>query len=396
MKRRVLGSNFAVILLLLACGLMISCKEVNEHSTWNIIRMNDAVTQTLYMSDYFESVEYVPLETSAECLIGNNPVAYVLNDYIVVISLKEQMCYVFDRLTGKFIRKIGNKGIGPNDYLQTPYGLIVNEQEKTICFDKGDRIIEYSLTDGSVIPQSTPIKISSNKLVYITKDIWAVGFANTSGNNPNQIVFFDRKEIIDSIPNYNFFTLNNRTIYFNRDEVIFYRYNHCINYKHLFNDTIFKIVDRKLQPEWVFEMNKSLQNLIVLRNDTDELLKEGVNYHIIDSIFETDRYLLFTSRYQRKKHSFMFDKHRKQLTDVEKRIFINDMDGGLNFWMTSTNQNQDLICVYQADFFKEEIDKMDLSEQKAKNPLAFQKLRTLLAQLDAEDNPIVVIAKLKK
>ena len=392
-----LRSNIVGILLILACGFMISCRKVIENSSQNVIKMNDAVTQTLYMSDYFESIEYISLETREECLIGFNPIVYVMDDFIVVFSLREEKCFVFDRLSGMFIKKIGNKGIGPNDYLEIPYGLIVNEQEKTICFDKGDCIIEYAITDGKVIHHSTQIQILANKLVYITKDIWAAGLLNTTGNNPNQIVFFDRNEIIDSIPNNNFFTpKNSRLVSVLLDEVFFYRYNHNIYYKHIFNDTIFKIVDRKLQPEWVFEMNKSLQKLIVLRNDPDELHKEGVNYHIIVPIFETDRYLLFNSSYQRQKHAFIFDKHRKQLTEVEKGNFMNDIDGGLNFWMNSTNQNQDLICVYQADFFKEEIDKIDLSEQKAKNPLASQKLRTLLAQLDEEDNPIIVIAKLKK
>ena len=180
-----------------------------------------------------------------------------------------------------------------------------------------------------------------------------------------------------------------------QNEIFFYRYNNNVYYKHLWNDTIFKIVDMKLQPEWIFEMNKSLQNLLILRlkDDTDELGKESANYHLIHPIFETDRYLLFNTGYQRQKHAFLFDKQRRDLIKLEKENFINDIDGGLNFWMTATNHNQDLICIYQASFLKEEIKKSDFNEQNAKNPSGYKKLRTLVAQLDEEDNPIVVIAK---
>ena len=390
--------SLSEIVLLLALGAMISCKRVSNSSTEHVVRMSNAITQTLYMSDYFESIEYIPLETRAECLIGGNPTIYVTNEFIVVINLREQECYIFDRQFGKFIRKIGNRGQGPEDYLKIPNGIIVNEQEKTIFFDKGDRLIEYSLTDRSALHLLAPIPpLGGQSLIHISDNIWSIGYANSSGSVPNRFLFFDRTAILDSIPNYDTFTLKNDVFVF-YNEVFFYRYNNNVYYKPLFNDTIYKIVDMKLQPEWVFEMNKSLQNLLELRlrDDIDKLSQESVNYHFIFPIFETNGYLFFNTKYQRQNHAFMFDKQRQHLVKLEQGNFINDIDGGLNFWMTTTNQNQDLICMYQAYLFKEEINNKELSEQSAKKPLEFKKLRTLVAQMDEEDNPIIVIAKLKQ
>ena len=387
-----------IIRILFVCCITFSCKsDQSEKLAENIINMNDAQSGILYSSDYIESFEYVPLETKEECLVGNNPIVYVTNDFIITNTIREKKCFLFDRSTGKFIREIGNSGQGPEEYLYVPSGIIVNEQEKTIIFDKGERLIEYSLNDGyaiSISAQTPPLSV--NKLAYMTNGTWAIGFLNSMGNAPTQLLFFDRKEILDSVPNDNTFTPKPNNIFVNRDEFLFYRYDNSVYYKYLFNDTIFKIVDYKLRPEWIFEMKESLQKLNALRNDPDKLFEHAASYHFIYPIIETDGYILFNSRYQTQKHAYLFDKELRQLQKLEHESFVNDIDGGLTFWPISTNQNQELISIYQAHFIKEEINKNVLGEQNVKNNSAFKKLRTLIFQLDEDDNPVVVIAKFKK
>ena len=243
-------SCITTIICVCVSFITFSCKnDQSEKLTGNVIKMDDVQTGVLYSSDYFDSFEYIPLETKEECLIGNSPVVYVTNDFIITITIREKKCFLFDRLTGKFIREIGKSGQSPEEYLYIPSGIIVNEQEKTIIFDKGDRLIEYSLTNGSAISISaqTP-PLSVNKLAYMTEGMWTIGFLNFGGNMPTQLLFFDREEILDSVPNYNTFTPKTNHIHVNRDEFLFYRYDNNVYYKYLFNDTVFKIVDYKLQP----------------------------------------------------------------------------------------------------------------------------------------------------
>jgi len=384
--------HIIIVLLPVQC-VYFSCKS--DKVANNVIKMNEAQIQTLYMSNYFESIEYIPLETKSECLIGNNPILYVTNEFIVTITSGN--CFVFDRLSGLFLGKIGNRGRGPNEYSQTPQGIIVNEQEKTIFLGQGNRLIEYSLTDMSVNPQSIRVRpLLNDKLAYITKNIWVVALLNVAGNNPNQLLFFDREGMIDSIPNHYFFTPKTNEVWINPIENFFYRYDNDLYYKHLYNDTIFKIADKKLYPEWIFETKKSPQLLYQLRDNPSTLSKEMANYHLIYPILETDQYLFFNVTYQNQRHTYLFDKKIHQLKELENGGFINDIDAGLTFWPAFTNQNQDLVCAYHADILKEEISLKGLNEQNDKDILGFKKLRTLVAQLNEEDNPIVVIVKLKK
>ena len=387
------GKYFIIVLSFIQC--ISSCK--NDQSANNVVKMNDAKIQTLYMSDYFESIEYIPLETKNECLIGNNPIFYLLDDFIVVAD--KGNCFAFDRLTGKFIRKIGTHGKGAGEYLQIPHGIIINEQEKTIFFVQGDHLIEYSLLDGAAVntPSIRISPISLNKIAYIIKeDIWAISCLNIYGKHPNQMLFFDRKGMIDSIPNYHVFTPKTNEVWIYPEEIFFYSYNKNVYHKYLYSDTIFKIVDRKMQPEWIFQMKRSPHILNQVRDTPSILSKEMVNYHLIYPILETDEYIFFNTKYQKQIHTFLFDKKRCEVKALEHGGFINDIDGGLTFWPIVTNQNQDLACIYQADVMKDEINNNNLREQNVKNIPAFKKLQALISQLDEEDNPIVIIAKLKK
>jgi len=381
-----------IVLLSVQCALS-SCKDGTNNAV-DVIKVNDAQIQTLRMSEYFESIEYIALETKGECLIGNNPSLYITDEFVITIASKK--CFVFDRLTGKFIRKIGMEGRGAGEYSQIPQGIIVNEQGKTISFEQGDKLIEYSLVDGTI--NSPAIRIPpllANKIAYITKDSWVMSFLNFTGDIPSQMIFFDRERIIDSIPNRYFFLPKTREISVNRNEILFYRYKNNVYHKDLYNDTIFEIADRKLRPEWVFEMEKSTHLLHQLRGDPSTLYEEAENYHLVYFILETDKYILFHTKYQKLTHPFLFDKEQRSVKKLEHNGFVNDIDGGLTFWPDFTSQNQDLVCFYQAHVFKEEVNEKGLSAQNVKNVAEFKKTRTLAAQLNDDDNPVVVIATFK-
>ena len=385
-------SLFVMALLLAQCALF-SCRS--KQAAENVIKINDAQVQTLYMSEYFESIEYIPLETNDECLIGDKPSLYMTDEFIVTIASKK--CLVFDRQTGKFIRRIGVEGRGANEYSRIPHGIIVNEQEKTISMGQGNRLIEYSLVDGAVISSSTQIPpLVASKIAYITKDSWAMSFLNLTGNIPNQMLFFDRERVVDSIPNRCLFVPKTRHIDINMSEILFYRYNNNVYYKYFLNDTIFKIVDRALQPAWVFEMRRSSHVLQQFRDDPPALSKESEDYHLVNSLLETDEYMFLRTVYQNKNHAFIFDKKQRQVKGLENRGFVNDIDGGLTFWPAFTNQNQDLIQLHDAYSFKKNINEKGLSEQNVQNVAELQKLQKLVAQLDDEDNPVVVIAFITK
>jgi len=371
--------------------IMFSCQNL-QYENKNI-KPNKAKKEILFMSDYFSDVEYIQLETTSECLIDRNPKIYVFDNY--VISIARRQCFLFDRKTGKFIKKIGRYGRGPGEYIYPFLGkYIVNENTKKVYMGGGNCMLEYDLSD-----QVSAIPISSlSNVCIITDSLWVQSQPNYFGNNTNQLMFFNREKMIDSIPNYNQFSLESNHMVVISNEITFYRYNESAYYKNLFNDTLFKIVKTGIEPAWIFDLG-NLQPPYYLRKNPRTLGKELNNYSQIHSIFEVDSYLFFSQYYYNADSVFLHDKntHQTVLLDCGKernKGFFNDIDGGLSFWPSYVNSQQELICVYEAFDFKENFN---YSPQKViKNADALEKFKKIATNIKEEDNPIIIIAKLKK
>ena len=74
---------------------------------------------------------------------------------------------------------------------------------------------------------------------------------------------------------------------------------------------------------------------------------------------------------------------------------INDLDGGMSFWPKYYTSENELIDIWQSYEMKELLTEEYFATHEIKNPQAHQKLKELLKNLDEEDNPVIVIAKLK-
>ena len=79
-----------------------------------------------------------------------------------------------------------------------------------------------------------------------------------------------------------------------------------------------------------------------------------------------------------------------------RRGLINDLDGGLPFWPKYYTSGNELVDIWQAYEMKDLLTERYFAAHEIRNPQAHQKLKELLSNLHYEDNPVVVIAKLKK
>jgi len=68
----------------------------------------------LKVSDFGQTVRYIPLETPDNGLVGRDPVITVLRSHIVIES--QRSCLLFDKKDGSFIAEIGQYGQGPQEF----------------------------------------------------------------------------------------------------------------------------------------------------------------------------------------------------------------------------------------------------------------------------------------
>lgn len=111
MKTQIYLWAASLCLLLTLCG-----SGVRKKGDLEVIPLEAALEKQkgLKVSDCFKKVRYVPLETTNNCLVGRGALAQILGDYIVVIS-EMNLCHLFDKQTGRFIRSVGRVGQGPGE-----------------------------------------------------------------------------------------------------------------------------------------------------------------------------------------------------------------------------------------------------------------------------------------
>ena len=378
---------------LLSIALLVSC--ISKQVDSNIIRVNDAKQVKLNLSDYVLSLEYVPLETKKECLIDRDPSFYVLDEYIVATTM--QQCFLFNR-NGKFIREIGRPGRGPDEYSSTLRGEIVNEQTQTILLQGWDKRIEYSF-DGTVTKNFPKIPDSSTESAYVSDSILVQGIHNFIGNATNQLIFYNQEKVVDSIPNYQFFTPMDPNAFGGFGvEFSFYRYRDELYYKNIYNDTIFRFQDKKLHPVWIFDMEQYHLPRSVMAN-MNTIRQETVKYNRLLNLWETDPFILFSIIREKGDSAFVFDKRKHQVFVMSKeqklKGFHNDLDGGMPFWPIRINQKQEMISFLYPNVMKEMLTNEYFEQKNIRNSYAHLRLKELLNMVKEDDNPVVVIARLK-
>ena len=312
----------------------------------------------LRMSDLIESVEYIPLETTDECLIGDG-VRYDFNDeYIIAGDLHGEAVYLFNR-KGKFIRAIGGKGPGPQEF--TYIGkLWINSEDQNIMVSCG-KILHFNYKGDYLYTTSFPMDdrecdryFHGNFLrvaeSYLLRDssYYVFNLFDTKG----RLV----KEAIRSVPipliADKAWRIALRIIPIARS----YEYDNAIHVRETMNDTIYRIDGLNnfinFIPEYVFNLGK-YRLTPEIQGNLPRFRELAPNCVVPQVIIETSRYLLIQYNYQDWYHYCYFDKAQgKTYAFNSKNGFPNDYDGGLDFpFDFRCQKNQYVSCYVHADEF---------------------------------------------
>ena len=138
-----------VIFLVAALLGLASCTgEKKEKEAFIAVDITASYPEKDLVLQDFMDVEYVPLETSDEFLAQGN-IAFVGENIVVATNMRQGDILLFDRATGKGIRKINHKGFGPEEYIM-PYNVVLFEDKNEMFVNDGptSKIQVYDL-DGN-------------------------------------------------------------------------------------------------------------------------------------------------------------------------------------------------------------------------------------------------------
>ena len=408
------------LIILQSCGYS---KKTDEDSIRRIeVCFSKDKLSTLYASEFISDIEYVCLETSPECFIGDNQKICLSDNYILIFSMGDSRCLLFSR-QGEFLRHIGNKGQGPREYVLEPSRLYIDEESNMIYLSSIFELLAYRITGEFVkklnlneLTKKAGISRNLWNVTYWKDDLFCSNVDLSTGKEPYSFVIFTLDgDIVKLFPNHLIFDseVTFGGINFSAD---IYNFNGQLSFMRGGSDTLFRLNEQmEFVPELIFDLcGREIPTHRRGKRDSPS------TYTYSSILMETENYLLLHCNFGDKKFSdlstfyCLYDKNRNKPTIVkpeyvrdriiigydgkERKVkayfsgFINDLDGGPNMLFSFYSDRGQIISSIYPYFLLTK----DYSEGKTViHPEWHQRYQTLLTNLDEEDNTVLMISHFK-
>ena len=386
------------ILVIILIMIPTGCSEGGQQSTDNFITIDVTKSypkKNLILQDIMD-VEYIPLETNDDFLTQGRVLAISKNFIVVKNRSNDGNIFIFERTTGKCLRKINHYGHGPGEYTHVFEIAIDEDMGEMYVIDLNYRMLIYDL-DGKfkhIINigynctqihnfnrekligydfdfnagrgRKHPLSLISKKDGSITKEIQIpykkrinTAMSGNFGDNKEMayLLFAELYPIISYFDNWILFTPSSDTIY---------------NYlpKH---DIITPLIIRTPS---IQSMNPKI--FLFMNTLTDR-------YYFMAAVKKV--YNPITKDYQIT--DLVYDKQKKAI--FEYKVYNNDYYEKklISLKPLGTRPENDEIAAFQV------LEAYQLIESYRKGQLK-GRLQEIAAELHEEDNPVIMLMKYKK
>ena len=408
-QSKLISSGFPFLTVFIVLLTLFSCsKEKKIETGLTTINLVEAYSNAapINISDFASDIEYIRLETSENTLYRSIYLKTTLGDSVILMKSTDRIS-LFDRKTGTYLRDIGHKGDDPEGFSSALYDLGVNAKNKTV-YARGKRfdLYEYSLGDGllvNAIPGPkveeldkalTSISFMDISLITsqgIIDDELGVGyFMNIKGNEPYKLVVYDfNGEVLKIYPNHQSYEKRKNGI--SIESADFHNYNNALFFKENFNDTVFNVGVDTLKPTILYELGEYSPPY----TEQENLGEKRSEYMFPYKTLQSPDFVFYNVSFKEKLAYGYYNRKTKEAflsdpsTSDKKTGFTNDIDNFVPFYPTSINEKGEMLGLITAEevyeWFQNNPDKI------ASLPENLQALQNI----EPEDNPVVMIAKLR-
>lgn len=405
---------YLTFLICLLNLFLISCSNKNRDPIANtypyVFNIEEGFINVsqIKLSEIADSISYIMLSNDNQEPIGDVGAIQLTNNSIY-LRKRDGLVQKFDR-SGKLLNSFGKIGRGPQEYLPGSVYTTTPKDDQVYIFRSAmDSYLTFK-TDGSYIesrkfniPRTmfnftsisdstflcTFFYVGSFMKDYILDAInWSAGIFDSSGN-PLEVIEHPLKKAeisLSDIPN----------ISSNAPSITYFDDRSIIMPK---GDTIYEVSADSIYPGFIINWGQ------IPHREGNELhfrQTSASNKATIGPIILETSHKTFI-RVSRGKDSYIFeyDKNtattRSMLEDPENLGFVNDLDGGINFYPYYTNREGDIWVINEDAFnFKQKQSNDYLSQSTSISQKNKDKLKYLIQEVKEDDNPILRIVYLKK
>lgn len=401
-------------LYLLIFGLLLlgSCHSDKKSTVENsVIDLSEALKSdtVLMLSTIADDIEYVPLETTPECLLGNywNVGATVLKEYIIISDRNQREAPPLKLFTrqGKYIGEIGGIGKGPNEYQDIISYTCLEESDRIYLLNRYPaKLLVFNFNRQCL--GTIPVAQYAAKVVADKPDRLGIMYLPHTEMKDAEARFewIDQTgKILKSVPLYTgrpkdgggMYSLSSR-LQIIGDEVHFF--------EHPF-DTVYRLdEDKGFQSVWSFQLGPGQMPRESML-DRDQFDKNFQTSTFLSRSFETPTGFFIQAIQNQKTKTIYFSKKDHQAKGLKMiegyegfflgtQGFVNDLDGGAPFWPKSGTGNQ-LVSMTSPLVLIPALKDHPAVTIPLTRPALRDKLLSMVGQLKEDDNPVVVIVKTK-
>ncbi len=409
-------------LLILTClATLMACNTQSEHHNKpEVIDVEENLDnyQNLQLTDLATEIQYIPLETTPESILGSIKEVYVTKNNILVYSNE---IFLFDR-KGHFLRKIGQKGKGPFEYSLLGVPRIINDTVFVPTTIPKNNIFLFS-TNGQPLT-SISTKINGFNPIF---DNWyydspniLLQVPNYNGKEKCRIISFNPNgDTINCYANTTFFNTQSEFVNTEVTSNHFYRFKDRIMYKEMLNDTVWQIKNDVLIPIYVLKRGRYGVPTEYRGLSMMDYLNKTEGKIQVNKILESEHYIFFKTILFK---NYPFDFYRGSANDIlgnmikrpypvlgcynrktKETFFVNptnpeqqkeptgiqnDFDGGINFLPENAISDNEFFSWVQAYDLKGYVETDYFKTATPKYPEKKKALEKLANSLDENDNPV--------
>lgn len=374
--KKILNVLIAAFLVIM---LFYSCSRTNDLNTTYLVDVENALKNvgSPIMSTLGKRLEYIPLETDSACLMERIANLAITDSFIFASDGTRLLKFSDD---GKFISQIGSEGRGPGQYTnlsaiqadQKARELYVLALRQMLVYDFNGNLKRTFKID---LP-TRQFLLDENNIVFHLINL------PDAPNNEFSLFILDRSGNLKE-------KIKNDVVRVNKGMVVLtspmYLYNGLIHFIEFGADTLHEYINSTRKPYAVFRLGN-------LKIQPDPTMEEAPNIKglWINDSKETDDYFFFSywDGLSNPGKNCIYDKKTGSITVLEENKFINDVDGGLNFWPKRILTDNTLIDFEEAISFVNHLKDKQSSGEKID-----KKLNDLLNRIDENSNPVIVVLR---
>lgn len=395
-------------ILLTLIIVLFSCTQKKELN--NIVDLTSITDPNVNnLSELGSDITYIPLQTNAGCLIKKiDKLIYEGGSYFLGSINKFPLAeggspffveprnelYRFSK-NGEFICQISREGEAPSEYKRIK-DFMFNESNNTIEIFSGIEVKEFSME--GIWKKKTNIEYDQVATLGHTNNQFLGFIDNSRGQNEYSFVLIDTNgKIKNRFENKYKFTSAQGIFY--PAECIFYRYDGILHCKELHSDTIFSFDNGTFIPKYILKQGEA-KFTSDLRENEQYIFKNREKIIIQENSFESKNYLFYQYMWKKRDNCLIKNKSNETqyLIDNEAGL-VNDLDSGPNFKIQNTitvDGNEYLTSWINAFELKAHVVSNDFKNSTPKSPEKKKELEQLANSLNENDNPVLMLVKLKE